>query len=113
LKGGGPRSERMEARGSVASEGFTKQRRNCSARSRGRIFACSGVRVCGVLATSIGGLARSRTGLEGFAVLCVAVPPRGLCPKAGPPAYTKDSPLPQDVVLPRFKSFQSIWRALE
>ena len=26
----------------------------------------------------IGGLARNRTGIEGFAVLCVTIPPRGL-----------------------------------
>lgn len=28
-----------------------------------------------------GGLARNRTGLQGFAVLCVTVPPRGLMEK--------------------------------
>ena len=36
----------------------------------------------------IGGLARNRTGMEGFAVLCVTIPPRGLCrnePRGSPP----------------------------
>lgn len=35
-----------------------------------------------------GGLARNRTGMEGFAVLCVTIPPRGLCrnePRGSPP----------------------------
>jgi hypothetical protein len=36
-----------------------------------------------------GGLARSRTGLEGFAVLCVAVPPRGPCRGEPTPIQSK------------------------
>ena len=45
-----------------------------------------------------GGLARNRTGIEGFAVLCVTIPPRGLCRAARAPAYTKDRVLSQGVM---------------
>src|SRR5437660_930372 len=44
---------------------------------------------------SVGGLARNRTGIEGFAVLCVTIPPRGLCrdePRAGPSAIQRIAP---------------------
>ena len=46
-----------------------------------------------------GGLARNRTGMEGFAVLCVTIPPRGLCPhEPWAPAYTKARVLSQGVL---------------
>jgi hypothetical protein len=41
-----------------------------------------GLRSC--ICKEIGGHARNRTGVQGFAVLCVTTPPRGLRP-AGPP----------------------------
>ena len=40
-----------------------------------------------------GGLARNRTGVQGFAVLCVTTPPRGLPPDPGPASLNK-CPLP-------------------
>ena len=54
----------------------------CGSRGSGQI-----VRLAGMNAAR-GGLARNRTGMEGFAVLCVTIPPRGLCrnePRGSPP----------------------------
>jgi hypothetical protein len=52
---------------------------------------------------NVGGLARNRTGVQGFAVLCVATPPRGLWAAESiqfsgkPAAHTKEQGLRQAI----------------
>jgi hypothetical protein len=51
--------------------------------------------------TEAGGLAQNRTGMQGFAVLCVTIPPRGLFAAAGgliALCFTSDNLRPPNVL---------------
>jgi hypothetical protein len=57
--------------------GGTAGRFRFAARSLGHRM--DGPPVAALCGEKLGGLARNRTGVQGFAVLCVTTPPRGLC----------------------------------
>ncbi len=64
------------------------RQRSAGARHHDGTPAAAALNACG----KDGGLARNRTGVQGFAVLCVTTPPRGLVRTGGDPARGASSP---------------------